>query len=300
MRLDPDWINALKPLGGPYWFELEQLIHEAYRLDQAFDWTWEQFRVKSRTETVDPKVDLSPDGLFRLSHWIKRLSEREPLAYILGRASFMGESFTVNPCVLIPRPETEVLVQAVLDHCPLLHQKKRILELGTGSGIVAITLALHRPDWPIVALDVSQEALSCAALNQRQILEPRGRKPILFFQGDWELYFAGLSSVQAWDVIVSNPPYVDQLQPVQGLDRQALAFEPAVALYSEEAGLYDLKYLIAAAKNHLAPGGLLALEHGFDQGPAVRISFEKQGYKDLKTLTDLNGQERVTLGFVAG
>lgn len=209
----------------------------------------------------------------------------EPIAYILGCREFWGRNFRVNPAVLIPRPDTELLVECGLQAIEGLPSPK-VLDLGTGSGIVAISIALDRPDAQVRATDCSLPALAVAEMNARAL----GAK-LLFSHGNW--YDSQLGSEQ-YNLIVSNPPYIDSRDThlVQG----DLRFEPQGALTDGADGLSDLCCIVQGAADHLLPDGVLCVEHGWDQAAAVRAVFRSSGFSDVVSLRDLAGIERVTKG----
>jgi len=216
---------------------------------------------------------------------LSRRLEGEPVAYILGQREFFGLNFTVTPDVLIPRPETETLVEAALERIPR-ESLWRILDLGTGSGAVAISLARHRPLTEVVAVEASAAALAVAQANARRL----GVSNLRCLASDW---YAALG-VRKFDMIVANPPYVEADDP--HLCQGDVRFEPPSALAAGPTGLDDLSIIIAAAPAHLTPGGWLLVEHGWNQGAACRALFEAQGFSEVRILRDLAGQERVTLG----
>ena len=205
----------------------------------------------------------------------------EPLAYLLGEKEFYGRMFAVSPAVLIPRPETELLVEAALSFG--LRDDARVLDLGTGSGCIALTLALERPAWHVTATDSSKEAIRIARANA----EKWQATNLTFRHASW---FAAVPD--RFDLIVSNPPYVAVDDPHLG----ALRFEPRAALIADAEGLASLHAIIDGAPPHLVPGGYLALEHGYDQAASVRNRLAANSWRDVRTLTDLAGLERVTLG----
>ncbi|MGB6242281.1 MAG: peptide chain release factor N(5)-glutamine methyltransferase [Castellaniella sp.] len=209
----------------------------------------------------------------------------EPMAYILGHREFWSRDFHVSPAVLIPRPDTELLVECGLQAIAGV-PSPCVLDLGTGSGIVAISIALDRPDAQVRATDCSQAALDVAEMNARAL----GAK-LLFSHGNW--YDSQLDS-EHYDLIVSNPPYIDSQDThlVQG----DLRFEPQGALTDGADGLSDLRCIVQGAVAHLRPGGALCVEHGWDQAAAVRALFHSSGFSDAVSLRDLAGIERVTWG----
>lgn len=211
----------------------------------------------------------------------------EPIAYILGQREFYGRDFEVTPAVLIPRPDTELLVECGLRAIRDV-SGPHVLDLGTGSGIVAVTLALERPDARVRATDISPEALDVARKNARAL----GAK-LLFSHGNW--YDTELDSVR-FDLIVSNPPYIDAQDAHLG--RGDLRFEPPGALTDGADGLQALREIVQGAPDHLSPGGTLCVEHGWDQAQAVRSLFLCRGFVDVASERDLSGIERVTRGRV--
>jgi release factor glutamine methyltransferase len=212
----------------------------------------------------------------------------EPVAYLLNVREFYGREFIVNRSVLIPRPETETLIEAAL---PRLVPRASCLDLGTGSGAIAVTLACQRPEARIVAIDASAEALGVARANAaRHHCEDR----IELLQGSW---YEPLGD-RRFDLIVSNPPYVARGDP--HLSQGDLRFEPARALTDESAdGLDSIRAIVAGAGAHLVEGGWLLFEHGYDQADAVRGLLESAGFASIVSLPDLAGIPRVAGGKMA-
>lgn len=214
---------------------------------------------------------------------IRRRAAGEPVAYLLGSREFWSLSLRVSPAVLIPRPETETLVRATLDLLPPGPQ--RVADLGTGSGAIVLALARERPHWELHATDRSQEALEQAQGNVRAL-----GLAVQLHLGDW------LEALPAcrFDALVSNPPYLADSDPhlLQG----DLRFEPRSALVAADDGHGDLNRLAAAAPEHLGEGGWLLLEHGWQQGSAVRALLRARGFVAIDTRCDEGGRERVTLG----
>ncbi len=215
---------------------------------------------------------------------VERRAHDEPLAYILGVREFWSLSLHVTPEVLIPRPETELLVELALARIPE-GAPWNIADLGTGSGAIALAVARERPDTRIIATDISEAALRLAADNAARL----GITNACFLAGDWFESMRG-----RFHVIISNPPYVAADDP--HLQSAALQYEPHAALISGTNGLADLSRIVQSASAFLRPGGWLMLEHGFEQGAAVRKLFEEAGFSAIRTDRDLAGRERVTLG----
>ncbi|WP_153145412.1 peptide chain release factor N(5)-glutamine methyltransferase [Dechloromonas sp. H13] len=234
-----------------------------------------------------PETPVSAPAGEQFMAWVERRATGEPLAYIVGEAEFRGRVFQVSPAVLIPRPETEVLIDLALERLNG-RTAPRILDLGTGSGIVAISLALECPAATIVAVDVEKGAISVARNNAGRL-----GAQIDIRQGDWFAPLAG----ETFDLIVSNPPYVAEGDP--HLTRDGLPFEPRLALSDGDAGgdgLACIRHIVATAADHLNPGGWLLFEHGYDQGAASRNLLTAAGFKTAFTHPDLAGIARVSGG----
>lgn len=228
-----------------------------------------------------PEKQISPENEQQFKHYLQRRLNGEPVAYIIGHQEFWSLDFEVTKDVLIPRPETELLVELVLK---FPNEKQLVVaDLGTGSGAIALSIANERPQWKIHATDKSEKALFIAKKNADRLKINN----VAFYQGDW---CEALPDVK-FNVIVSNPPYIEENHP----NLPALRYEPHTALVSTQQGLADLKMIITQAKNHLQPGGILMLEHGFDQAKSVTDFLHHEGYLDIKTLQDLAGKDRVTV-----
>ncbi|MGL4387702.1 MAG: peptide chain release factor N(5)-glutamine methyltransferase [Snodgrassella alvi] len=228
---------------------------------------------------------LSNSELASLNQLCQRRLAGEPLAYLLGWREFYGRRFQVSEAVLIPRPETEHLVDAVLAHLPA---QGTLWDLGTGSGAIAVTIACERPDAQIWAADISEEALAVAQANTSAL-----QAQVRFGQGSW--YQAQPQPApHSVDVIVSNPPYIDAQDP--HLQQGDLRFEPQQALTDNHNGLSAFETIIAGAKDFLRADGWLLFEHGYDQGEAVRNILSQYKFRKIQTLADLAGLDRVTLG----
>ncbi len=240
----------------------------------------------TRAQLVTRGQETLPDAVAAAA---AALAERriggEPMAYILGTREFYGRIFQVNGSVLIPRPETEHLVEAVLEHLP---QGGKVWDLGTGSGIIAVTVALERPDAVVRASDISAQALQTAAANAHTL-----GADIEFACGSW--FDAGRPSEnRTYDIIVSNPPYIEAGD--SHLQQGDLRFEPQNALTDFSDGLSCIRTLVQEAGRWLKTGGVLLVEHGYNQGAAVRALFEQNGFAQVATRQDLAGLDRLTLG----
>lgn len=232
-----------------------------------------------------PEDALTPAQAERFADLLARRESGEPVAYLLGVREFYGRDFQVSPAVLIPRPETELIVDLVRERVPA-GAALAILDLGTGSGALAVTLALELPSATVTAVDFSSAALGVARANA----EALGAR-VRFVESDW---FAALAVGERFEVIVSNPPYVADGDP--HLADGDVRFEPASALASGPAGLDDIVRIVAAAPAFLTPGGWLLLEHGYDQAAAVRELLLAGGFAEVASARDLAGIERITLG----
>ncbi len=231
-----------------------------------------------------PEQDIPPELCARLRTAIERRAAGEPVAYLLGYRDFWRHRFTVTPDTLIPRPETEQLVEWALESLP--DRPATILDLGTGSGAIGLSLAAERPDCSVVAVDRSLPALQVAQRNLRSM----GLSNVALVQGDW----ADAFPPEHFDLVVSNPPYicVDDAHLGQG----DLRFEPISALAAGVGGLDDYRRLIPQAFQILRPGGMLLLEHGYDQAHSLSELMQATGFADVSMRCDLAGQPRNTAG----
>lgn len=241
---------------------------------------------------TDENYQLTDSELEQFNVGVTKMQQGTPLAYLTGQQEFWSLAFKVNEHTLIPRPDTEVLVEQVLSWIKSYHstgQKKRLLDLGTGSGCIAISLAheLKSAKWQVVAVDLSSEALKVAQYNATANKVDN----IAFVQSSW---YTQLSHDDAdkFDVIVSNPPYIDETD--EHLNH--LKAEPISALSAANKGLADIEHIIKQAPHYLRAGGLLAIEHGYDQGSSVCHLFIDNKFKNVRTLQDFGGNDRVTLG----
>ncbi|UMB74820.1 peptide chain release factor N(5)-glutamine methyltransferase [Dickeya fangzhongdai] len=215
---------------------------------------------------------------------LARRATGEPIAYLVGQREFWSLPLAVSPATLIPRPDTECLVEQALAHLPT--GVSSVLDLGTGTGAIALAIAHERPDCQVVGIDRQPDAVALASHNASQLGIANAR----FLPGDW---FSPLDG-QRFALIVSNPPYIDEHDP--HLSRGDVRFEPASALVAGEAGLADLRQIIRQAGAFLLDNGWLLLEHGWQQGEAVRSLLTQYGFVQVKTCRDYGDNERVTLG----
>jgi release factor glutamine methyltransferase len=236
---------------------------------------------------ADAARPLGPEASRRVERLFLRRRAGEPVAYLTGEREFYGLAFRVTPDVLIPRPETELLVELALARLP--NRAGRVLDLGTGSGAIAVALAHAAPDAELVATDASAAALEVARENAR-----RYGASIRFTRGDW---FAGLAG-ERFDVIVSNPPYVARGDA--HLQEGDLRFEPEEALVGGADGLEAIRAIVAGAAAHLVPGGWLLFEHGYDQAERCKSLLAMYGYQEIASWPDLAGVVRVSGGRAAG
>ena len=228
------------------------------------------------------EAELGADQIARWNEQLHRRAAGEPLAYVIGRVEFRGMALQVSPAVLVPRPETELLVAWALELLPV-DSSAEVLDLGTGSGAIALALQRERPRAHVTATDVSAEALAIARANGA-----RHAPAVAFAQGDWWAAVAG----RRFALAVSNPPYI------AGDDAHlaALAHEPRTALTPEGDGLSALRRVVDEAPPHLLPGSWLLLEHGHDQGETVRRLLATRGFVATSTRADLAGLPRCSGG----
>lgn len=235
-----------------------------------------------------PERVLTEQELSRYRSLLQRRLQGEPLAYILGEREFFGLGLRVTPATLIPRPDTELLVELALQRMP--EAGGRVLDLGTGSGAIALAIAHARPDAAVTAVDAAAAALSVAQGNAVRL----GIRNASFVPSDW---FSALAE-QHFDLIVSNPPYIAEND--SHLSQGDLRFEPRTALASGPDGLDDIRRIIGEAGAHLATDGWLLLEHGYDQAAQVRVLLQRAGFRNISSAKDLAGIERVTGGQFSG
>lgn len=239
---------------------------------------------------ASPERPLDPAAAEQLAALVTRRAAGEPLAYLTGETGFHGLTLRVTPAVLIPRPETEELVERVLHHLTRLQAagitQPKVLDMGTGSGAIALAIAAANPAADVTALDASADALAVAQDNGERL-----QSRVHWLHSDW---FSALPDASRFDLIVSNPPYIAADDPHLALN--GLPFEPQSALTDGADGLDCLRAIIAGAGSHLAPGGWLYFEHGYDQAAAVRNLLQAAGFQDIESWCDLAGTDRMTAG----
>jgi len=207
----------------------------------------------------------------------------KPIAYLIGYKEFWSLNFKVSTATLIPRPDTEVLVETVLANHVQTHLT--CLDLGTGTGAIALALASERNDWQIEGIDFQNEAVVLAQTNAQRL----DLSQVDFYQSDW---FSAIDKTKKFNVIVSNPPYIDALD--EHLNQGGVQFEPKTALIAHKKGFADIEKIILTSIAYLAKSGWLYFEHGFEQSTGVQCLFANNGFSQIKTIKDYNGNDRVT------
>ncbi|MBV4534467.1 peptide chain release factor N(5)-glutamine methyltransferase [Pseudomonas urmiensis] len=263
--------NAQLPDSPTERLDAELLLAAALGKSRSYLHTWPERIVSSEAAQV-------------FADFLSRRRAGEPVAYILGQQGFWKLDLEVAPHTLIPRPDTELLVETALELLPAT--PARMLDLGTGTGAIALALASERPAWQVVAVDRIDAAVALAERNRQrlQLNNVHVRTSHWYDALDGELF----------DLIISNPPYIRAEDP--HLVAGDVRFEPSSALVAGQDGLDDLRVIIAQAPGHLLPGGWLLLEHGYDQAADVRELLSQQGFGDVCSRIDLGGHERISLG----
>lgn len=237
-----------------------------------------------------PEKSVSAEIVERFIELVERRLQGEPIAYIVGEREFWSLPLKVSPATLIPRPDTEILVELVLDHYSVkssAHSNLRCLDLGTGTGAIALALASEQPNWQVEAIDFNPDAVLLAQTNAKNLAIGN----VDIYQSDW---FSAVNPAKVFDVIVSNPPYIDQDDP--HLSQGDVVFEPSSALVAADNGLADIRHIATQAKSYLVAGGRLYIEHGYQQGRAVRDILLELGYHDVVTAKDYGGNDRISYG----
>ncbi|MFD1215368.1 peptide chain release factor N(5)-glutamine methyltransferase [Microbulbifer celer] len=257
--------------------DLEVLLCHILGKSRAWLYTW-------------PEHEVNPDQQARFDALFKRRLQGEPVAHLTGSREFWSLPLKVNRTTLIPRPDTEVLVEVALalgeSSAGPQKQGFSVLDLGTGTGAIALALASEQPHWQITAVDRMPAAVALAEENRAAL----GFDGVHILQSDW---FEALRG-ERFNLIVSNPPYIDPKDP--HLREGDVRFEPLSALVAEERGLADIRMIADGARAHLNDGGWLLVEHGWDQGKGVRELFSGCGYTAVETRLDYAGRERLTMG----
>jgi release factor glutamine methyltransferase len=255
--------------------DIELILCHVLQKNRTYLFTW-------------PDKTLSPEQAEMFQIFFNRRKSGEPIAHILGQREFWSLPLAVNNSTLIPRPDTELLVEIVLELFAgdVPQQKRSCLDLGAGTGAIVLAIASEKPDWQLVGVDKSADAVALAEQNRDQLHFSH----VQIKQSDW---FSAITA-QQFDVIVSNPPYIDPQDP--HLEQGDVRFEPRSALIADNKGLADIELIIQQSWNYLCEQAWLLLEHGYDQGQAVRELFAARGFVQVETRTDLGGNERVTLG----
>ena len=255
--------------------EIELLLSHVIKKDRIWLKTW-------------PDFQLNDEQVLFFNQLFDRRLKGEPLAFILGFKGFWTLDYAVNSHTLIPRPETELLVEIALSL--EFNDNSKVIDLGTGTGAIALALASERPSWQIDATDAVHQAVELAEFNRNMF----GLTNVNIFYSDWFDSVSRRDSASSYDLIVSNPPYIEQNDP--HLQQGDVRFEPSSALVAGLDGLDALRIIIEQAPMHLSPNGWLLVEHGYDQGNSVRRLFDLTGFKQIKTHADLNLQDRITAG----
>ena len=264
--------QQLSPQSDSARLDAEVLLCHVLNKNRAYLLTW-------------PEQELSASQFELFQQLLRARLSGQPVAHLTGEREFWSLKLKVTPDTLIPRPDTELLIEQILNTYPENHELD-LLDLGTGSGAIAIALASERPSWKIIATDLSEKALLVA----RQNAETMQLKNIEFRQGHWFDPLPGLS----FDIIVSNPPYIPANDP--HLTQGDLRFEPLTALASGIEGLDDIEVICRQAAEHMNPNGLLIVEHGYDQAEKIHHIFHKHGYKNICQHRDIANNPRITVG----
>lgn len=262
----------LSPISDSAKLDVELLICFAINKPTTYLLTW-------------PEQTLSKAQTKHFAELLLRRIDGEPIAYILKTREFWSLALQVSPATLIPRPDTEVLVELVLNN----HQDKKLtcLDLGTGTGAIALALASEQPSWQIDAVDYSDEAVILAQHNAKNLVLSQ----VNIFQSDW---FSNIEQGKRYDVIVSNPPYIDEDD--KHLSEGDVRFEPKSALVAQDKGLSDIKLIAAQARHYFNAIGYFYVEHGFEQTQTVQEILREFGYQKIATVKDYNGNDRITSG----
>lgn len=267
--------SELESISDSARLDIELILCHILQKNRTWLFTWPDKTLTAEQENV-------------FNDFFVRRKNGEPVAHIIGQREFWSLPLLVNNSTLIPRPDTELLVELTLE---LFVQdepetQRHCLDLGTGTGAIVLALASEKPHWQFMGVDQSADAVALAEQNRQHL----GFENVHIVQSNW---FAQIPS-QLFDVVVSNPPYIDPQDP--HLEQGDVRFEPRSALIADNQGLADIELIIRESKNYLSTDGWLLLEHGYDQGEAVRKLFAQNGFEQVETRRDLGGNERVSLG----
>ncbi|MEJ6476568.1 peptide chain release factor N(5)-glutamine methyltransferase [Pseudoalteromonas piscicida] len=265
--------SQLKPYSESAKLDSEVLLLHVIEKNRTYLFTW-------------PEAELTKTQQMIFNEHVARRVKGEPVAHITGQREFWSLPLKVNNSTLIPRPDTETLVEHVLTLA--MPNDANVLDLGTGTGAIALALASEFPTWQITAVDASAEAVVLAQANQAQL----GFDNVTILQSDW---FSALAK-QRFDLIVSNPPYIDEQD--HHLSQGDVRFEPLSALVADDHGYADIFHIITMAKQHLNQGGYLLLEHGYEQAEKIQQFFAEMAYINILTIKDMAGCDRVTLAML--
>ncbi len=256
--------------------DIEILLAHILQKDRTYLFTW-------------PEKELTYGQAETFNEFVSRRLTGEPVAHIIGLREFWSLPLMVNKSTLIPRPDTELLVEATLGLFAEDEENRtrRLLDLGTGTGAIVLALANEKPSWQCVGIDKGMAAVELAERNRQKL----NLLNVTIQQSDW---FAGLNDTTPFDIIVSNPPYIDPND--EHLKEGDVRFEPLSALIAENKGLADLELIISQSSQFLVVEGWLLVEHGYDQGEAVRNFFAVNNFDNVNTFRDFGGNERVTIG----
>lgn len=251
--------------------DAEALLVHCLNKSRSFLYTW-------------PEKTLTVEQFKNFQQMVKKRQQGMPVAHIIGEREFWSLPFIVNESTLIPRPDTEILVETALNLD--VRFNARVLDLGTGTGAIALSLAHEKPKWRITAIDKVPEAVALAKANRANL----NLEQVEILQSDW---FSAVKD-RDFDLIVSNPPYIDEQD--EHLHMGDVRFEPQSALTAADEGYADLYHIADKAREHLLPGGFLLLEHGYQQAIKVRQKLIDLGYKEVATVRDFGSNDRCTIG----
>ncbi|HSG03625.1 MAG TPA: peptide chain release factor N(5)-glutamine methyltransferase [Marinobacterium sp.] len=270
MRIDTALQLASTLPGEDARVDLEHLLCEVLRQGRSYLYTW-------------PERELTAEQLSKFEQLLERRRAGVPVAHLLGKRAFWNFELEVNSSTLIPRPDTEVVVELALELCE--RSTARVVDLGTGTGAIALALALERPNWEVVACDRISNAVALAQRNARTLKASN----VEVVEGSWFEPLRG-----HFDLIVSNPPYIDPADP--HLSQGDVQFEPLSALTADDRGIADIRYIIEQAPDYLSDSAWLVIEHGYDQAAVVAEIFLQTGFIELRQRRDYGGNMRVTAG----